>query len=195
MNNSAGAAIAASSIATGLAIAEIQREEDEAKQRRIAYEGKDQVVFETPKDMDKIGEEIADIWSGTYYNSNEGSIYSKAKGKFGFGAAIGFAVLAWIILAIVWFCGAYYLDNYGGASYWEANEWFPIDLPMSIIVSIIVGIVFGFLNHPVDEEIRYIKFSSIDKGKNKTRILIKKYDYRGYRNIDEDDIMSIKEMM
>jgi hypothetical protein len=194
MDSNAGVAVAASSIATSVAIAEMQREEEEAKGRRIENEGKDQIVLETTKNIDRIGEEIASEWVDYYYNSEEEAIYSKTKSMFGFGTAIGVSLFSWAILGLIWFVGMVTLTSLGEYSS-DAAEWFPINFPISIVISIIIGIIAGFIFHPNDEQIEWIRMTKLEKGKMKTRVLIKRYDNRGYRYIDEDELIRIKEQM
>jgi len=181
----------AAGLATGLAIAAIEKEEAEGKARRKSHMGTDQVMLESRKCIDPIGEKIAEIYSNWYYNKEDGQIYRRERKMFGFfgaglgASAIAICLIAYAIIVEVAICTDWRNDSCNAA-------WFPLDFFPSALLCIGIGILVGFVLHPEDVPIDYIRLSESQKG---TRILLKVYDDKGRRNLDEDTISDIKEML
>lgn len=186
-----GAGMAAG-LATGLAIAAIEREEAEGKARRKSHMGADQVMLETRKGINTIGKEIASAYDNWYYNTDEEQIYQRKWSVFRFmGALLGASVVA--LFLVIYFV----VVIVGICTDWRGEEacraaWFPFDLFSASGLCIGLGIITGFVLHPVDTPVEYIRLSESDRG---TRILLKIYDSDGRRNLDEDTIADITEMM
>jgi len=181
----------AAGLATGLAIAAIEREEAEGKARRKSHMGADQIVLETRKGIDTIGEKIAEMYTNWYYNKEREQIYRHERKMFGFlGAALGTSVIA--LCLIIYF----FIVEVAICTDWRNDScnaaWYPFDFFSGAMLCIGIGILVGFVLHPVDMPIEYIRLSESQKG---TRILLKVYDDKGRRNLDEDTISDIKEML
>lgn len=167
---------------TGLAIGMNMMEAEKTKQRRLSNMGKDQVLIETKMSGDAVGNAISKLWDNWYYK--EGKIYQK-RGEIPFngGVFLRISFLTGIGLLLFW------------VIFVEITEWIesiPLDRGSGFIVSVIVGLLFGIIIGFTDDEIDYIRITTL---KNTTAVLIKIYDSDGYRNIDDDDILQISEQI
>lgn len=192
VNNSGVIAGVSAGAAIGVAMAAAERERAENERRRKSRMGNDQVLFETKKGIDEIGNEIADIYRNWYYKSEEGSIYRTSRGIFGWGSFVG-GLVSMIAIEIFYFI---FLVSMVCTDYRDRDlcigTWYPIDAIFSAWLAIGVGILVGFVLHPVDTEVSYIRLTETKHG---TRVLIKIYSSDGYRNIDDDELIKIEEMM
>jgi len=177
MTNGSGAA-AGAGIATGIAVGmAIEEEIQESKQRRFSHMGRDQMVIETTDPIEVATEKIAGLYKEWYVKNAE--VYEKKDSNYSPEAAIVFGFIA-ILAVTVW----YAIDHW----HYPLSAWDTVGLLCGItFISGFLGIFLG------DNPIEYIRFSSTDK--DLTRILIKIYDSDGRRNLDDDDLLKIKDML
>jgi hypothetical protein len=172
----------AAGLATGLAIGEMRRAEEEAKGRRKANMGQDQIVIETKLSIEKAGKAIAAIYTNWMYRDEE-IVYSGNRG-YSFGIAVAVSIIVFFLLS------AWCIVSYG-----HDDIRYTLTAFESAGIVTAAGIVCGFLGFFKDdyETVEYIRLSEIKRGG--TRILIKVYDDDGRRNIDEDSILKIQEVL
>lgn len=183
MNSGAGmGAGMATGLATGLAIGQMQVSEAEAEARRKSHIGTDQIVIEVKEHLAPAGAKIAKLHSDWYFRN--GDIYRKGERPpyyFDFWAAFG-GSFALVVALMIW-----------------SIITFP-DYPFSVVDNILVVsaafVLFGFFGGVIprkDDTVDYIRLSTTPGGA--TRIWINIYDSSGMRNIDDDKILEIREML
>jgi hypothetical protein len=156
---------------------------ERSKGRRISEEGKDQVLLLIKAPVEKVGEAIATLLDNWEYQ--KGKLIGHYPLNFGVtGAAIIGAVAGTVI-----FISLIFLDNH----YNGLGTGFPGGLIGAAIATIAIGIAGEIiLDRPHSAEISYIKIGS---SKEYTTVLIKKYDGNGDRNLDEDDLLRLVEVL
>lgn len=146
-----------------------QRENKERRFRNIETETNDQIYLKFDKSKEIILKRLH-RFLGTD-GEEDGILFKNPKKKF--------SLTKFIITFIITF-----LLIYG--TMWIFKDW---DKSISffntytVIGGFIVGLIAGFIN--LRKEIDYIK---IGTNNHKTTVIIKKFDSEGYRNIDEDDL-------
>lgn len=180
MSAGSTAAMAGATVAMETAIIAEQEEEDE--QRRKSHMGNDQLLIETTLSVDTVGEKVASVFKNWYYKDY--NICRKRNSKFDFGMAFLCLFLSMIIFAtmfiLLWVFNIFSTD-------------INTSIFISIAVSIIIAIICGIESAKTDDVVDWINISQSKNGN--ARILIKIYTSDGYRNINEDDLQDIKDVL
>ena len=163
-----------------------RREQD--RKRRFASIGRDQLFIKSSDPIDKIGNNISKTRENWLYKN--GSIYEKKNRVF----SIKYAITAIAVTTVI----SLFLDIT-----WETflNNKYPFSNPSPfhslekvIEISVIAGFFIGIFSAG-NERISYIKLTPLDRYVDSsncgTSILIKIYDLRGYRNIDDDELDNV----
>jgi len=148
--------------------------------------GSDQIFIETAASADVIGPEIAEMYRKRYYE--DGTIWIDCHRRYGFWRALAVWALVFALgLIVSGLMGFIVIPvTYSFVEFWAAvmnsnNFW------LLLIVSIVAGVLTGFTARLTkDEEWMDVTF---DKSrKNKTQILIRRFDEEGCRNFNEKQI-------
>jgi hypothetical protein len=166
----------------------VKLSDDNEQKRRKEQMGNDQVVYETIKSKSDIGTQIAALFDNYYYNEQIGSIWWKSSSKFHWV----FAFVTWLICMGI---ALLYIQSMlcGGELLSRCDPTYSMEY-IALVISTIIGIIVGIFAPRDENEIDYIRLSDINSGK-KTRVLIKIYNDSGRRNIDDDKLMEIRDLI
>jgi hypothetical protein len=176
----------AAGMGAGLAIGLALKEEAENTSRRKSRIGEDQALIKTGKSVGVVGKYIADLWSDTYYNSDEEEIYQKGSGWFDGFAAFVTATIVGCAMPLYFIVAEWKICDF--RDYCTA-AWYPLDFFSSVALCITISVIVGIIYRPKDRPVEYIRLTDTKPG---AKILIKVYDGDGRRNIDEDRLDDIR---
>jgi len=156
---------------------------ERSKSRKISEEGKDQILLLVKAPVDKVGDAVATLFNNWEYQKG------KLIGQYPLNFSITGAAIVGSIASVVIFIILISLDTH----YQGLGTGFPGGLVGAIALTIAIGIAGEIiLDHPHSEEINYMKIRTL---KEYTTVLIKRYDEGGNRNIDEDDLSRLVEIL
>lgn len=177
-----GAAGLGAGIAIGLAL----EAEAEDTARRKSHIGEDQTLIKTNKSIGVVGKYIANMWADTYYNLEEERIYQKASGWIDWFTAFVTAAIVSCAMPLYYIVAQWKICEF---DYRCIDMWYPLDFFTSVALCIAISISIGIIYRQKDRPVESIRLTDTKPG---TKILIKVYDDNGRRNIDEDNLDSIR---
>jgi hypothetical protein len=147
-------------------------EEDE--QRRRSCMGLDQQLVKSKYSVDETLEKIAGTYEGGYVKNGEMKQKNKNDLSLTFFFIFGFigVIAAFIFVP-------------------PSSSWDLMGVCLDIVIGGIVAVISGIIGVTIklEGEIKHIK---VFTEKNETMVLLKVYNSEGYRSLDEDEILCIK---